>query len=216
MDPDARLFQGVIRQQGEDVIQRMVFLLAQIQAEQLAQKPLAEQLHFPVQQRRIVGRQQRRAGIAADLQARQRLQSVAVQAGDAAFIEFGQILPGTEIGQQQQTLIQIASQHFGRIQPQPAQRLGDSDKRPAIFLVRRGIHDDASLAIEPDPEIAAETGVAGSRGDPVQRRGHHVIQPVPQQLLAFTHEIHSIRSRSSHAMANAARLDCSKNQSMRC
>ena len=57
MDPDARLFQGIIGQGGETVIQRVLLGLAQVQTELAAKKPFPKQFHFPVQQRGIVGGQ---------------------------------------------------------------------------------------------------------------------------------------------------------------
>ena len=133
-----------------------------------------------MQQRRVVKRQQGRIGIAADLQTRQCRQRVVVQAGYAVLVEFRQILTAAKIGQQQQSLVKITGQHFGCVQAQTAHGLADGDERPAVFLVRRGVHHDPGLAVVPDPEITAEAGIAGCRGHAVRRYRQDGVQPFQQ------------------------------------
>ena len=180
MHPDPGLLQGIIRQPGKRLIEHHLLIGIQRQAQQAPEEPLAKQLHFPVQQRRVIGRQQRRARIAASLQARQSLQGIAIEQLHGPGIKRAQVLARTQVAQQQQTLIEIPRQHLGRVQTQATQRGGDGDKWPAILLIRWRIHDDTGLAVVPDPEITTETGVTGRRSEAGQRRRQHRLQPDPQ------------------------------------
>ena len=71
-----------------------------------------------------------------------------------------------EVAEQQQPVIEVAGEDFGRGEPDLAKPFGDRDVRARILVRRRRVHQHrAAPVVVEDAEIAAETGVPGERFD---------------------------------------------------
>ena len=53
-----------------------------------------------------------------------------------------QVHSRTQVAQQQEALLEIVCEHFGRVEARVRKQAGDRDKRPAIFVWRRRVHRD--------------------------------------------------------------------------
>ena len=127
--------------------------------------PVGKQCQLTRQQGVVVGRQD--AGSGGQLPGDQRIHRIPVQrVGPLRFVGLGllrdHIQHGlcTQVAQQHEALVLVPGQHARGIQPGVCHQGSDLDEGPAVFLRRRGVHDDATGArLCADPEIAAKTGV---------------------------------------------------------
>ncbi|MCY1310570.1 hypothetical protein D9M68_766330 [compost metagenome] len=105
------------REQGEDLVQRVRRLVVQGDAVVLAHVPFGEQLQFVGQPGRVVGGQ---AGGGCLLQLDQRAEGVAVQRLELAVRQpiLDALVVGffSQVGQQQQTLVQVFFEDGGNVQ----------------------------------------------------------------------------------------------------
>ncbi len=81
-------------------------------------------------------------------------------------VEFREVGPGAEIGEQQEAASGIPRQHFGRVQACVREQSSHVDEGTAVLHRRRRVHDDQRRMPLPrrlgrDPEVAAEARVGG-------------------------------------------------------
>ncbi|MNQ29216.1 hypothetical protein D3C85_425260 [compost metagenome] len=172
------------------------------------QVPVGEQLQLATQQGVVVGRQL--ALHRQLLEGHQRLQRVLEQGVGVVRVDHLQIGLPAEIGQQQETLLEVAGEDLRHVHAGLGQQAGDLDERPAVFLRRRCVHhDQAAHAVLP-AKIAAKAGVAARRGQ-LRRTGRTPtargedlrqtqVQPAHQFFESFIHR-HFAGSPSDLAVA---------------
>ena len=78
---------------------------------------------------------------------------------DIGVIQHIQVKRAAQIREHQEPLFKIPGENFRHMQAQSQQQLCDMDKRAAILLIRRRIHEDITDVILLHPEITAKTGV---------------------------------------------------------
>ncbi|MNC05672.1 hypothetical protein D3C75_531630 [compost metagenome] len=177
-------------------------------AEMALQVPVGEQLQLATQQGVVVGRQL--ALHRQLLEGYQRLQRVLEQGVGVVRVDHLQIGLPAEIGQQQETLLEVAGEDLRHVHAGLGQQAGDLDERPAIFLRRRCVHHDQAAHSVLPAEIAAKAGVAARRGQ-LRRTGRTPtargedlrqtqVQPAHQFFESFIHR-HFAGSPSDLAVA---------------
>ena len=117
------------------------------------------------------------AGAAGELDADEGVVGIAVQPVGAALVERFQVSGATQIGEQQEALLQVLRQHGGHVHAGIAEQAGHGDERLAVLVRWRGIHGDERALARRDAEIAAEAGVGGGRCD--AGRGFGELRPQP-------------------------------------
>ena len=73
--------------------------------------------------------------------------------------------PVPEIGEQEQSLVEVARKDLGRTEADRGEPFGDRDERTGVLVRRRRIHQDRGSIPLDDSEIAAERRVPGQRQD---------------------------------------------------
>ena len=138
---NARLSQVV----GDDTVKYLLqfglLLVGQGDAQMLVDVPLREEFEFAAQQGGIVGRQFVCAR--GELDFNQRIGRRAVQMGSIFTSQGLQIGGVAEIRQQQKSLRQILGIDMGDMRACRLEQARDVQKRAAVFVFGRGIHDDA-------------------------------------------------------------------------
>ena len=64
-----------------------------------------------------------------------------------------------QVGQQHETMRLIPGQNLGRLQASGLHQLCDMHKRLAVFLVGRGIHDDAAALCAVHAQVASKASI---------------------------------------------------------
>jgi hypothetical protein len=185
VDEDLGLGQRRVDQELEGPVEHRLFFVAQYVAEVAADEPFREQVELAAQQGGVVGRQGACPG--RQLPVDQHVEHRAHQrVGQAEVgVQRVEIADAAEVGEQQEAVVKILVQYPWRGEPGLGQQAGDMDEGPAVFLVGRGVHQDARAAVRlAQAEIAAETGVRRGRGDLDRLIGKATGDPVCNKLIA--------------------------------
>ena len=180
MHINCRLRQRTVREQLVDPGQRFTLGIRQLETEMTADVPIGKQVHFPLQQRPVIGWQNVRA--ARPLPGHQRGNGVAEQCIRIFFGERLQVGGIAEVRQQHETLRGIGSQDFGHMHTGITHQLRDMDERPAVFTLGRRIHGNARHAVQRHPEITPEAGIRRGRRERKGRAGQLRGDPSTQRF----------------------------------
>ena len=171
--------------------------------------PLREQAHLAHQQGFAVGRQFVVARGELDID--QRIGGIAVQGPRHAGLSTSQCLKiggVAEVGQQQETLLQVLRIQVRDMRSGSFKKSGDMQERAAVFALRRGIHCDERsnqlgdamhirlpaamgksivlfMFLKRDPKIAAEAGIGRGGGKREWFVREQAVQPLGKLLLAL-------------------------------
>ena len=158
MDKDLRLRQIVIEERSENGAQIGHLTGVERKTEVPGDIPVRKQVEFSLQQRAVVHGQN--AGAAGALECDERGVGVTVERGRRLCVEYIQVGGAAEVGEQQKSLFKVGGEHFGNMDARLMKQRRDADERAAVFVFRRGIHDDARRAVgQIQAKITAETGV---------------------------------------------------------
>jgi hypothetical protein len=175
------LRQGALRQRFEQPIQHVALGRRDLQPEVAAQEPLRHEFHFAHQQGAAITRQIARHGVVGRLHGAKRAESIRVQPirrlVGAKLIE---VLPPTQVRQQQQAALRILCQHHRRVQAHPEQYLRHVQERSETLLLGRRVHHDVGVLTAGDAKIAAETRIDGRGLDPAAGESEIVEHPSSQ------------------------------------
>ncbi len=137
---------------------------AELDAEMLLTQPIVKKRQLEPQQFFVVRRQRRLVRNAALLHGSQCVQGIVVQRPGRLGLckELPEVLPGTEIRQQQETVVEIGFENARRIQLHSLEVAGDAYVGSAVLLRRRGVHRNVGLLGRMQSEIATKARVLGS------------------------------------------------------
>ena len=130
--------------------------------------PFREQREFAAQQRVVIGRQTARVDALLPVHQRGRRRThQAIDAGGVGrghgLLQLGEVEPGAEVTQQQESMGGILRQHLRGVQSGRGDQAGHVHEGTNVFVVGRRIHHDAAAARPVDAQVAAKARIAGGR-----------------------------------------------------
>jgi hypothetical protein len=146
--------------------------------------------HLAPQQRFVVRRQH--LGARSKLPANERFDGVGKEPRGILLVDDVQVGARTEVGEQQEAVLQILRVDLRGVHPGVAQQACDVEERTAVLLVRRCIHGDVGPSIvQRCTEITAEACVGGCALEPECGAAQDLAQPRVERGKTVVHGVNS-------------------------